>query len=105
MIRFRTLARLLALMLLLLAAGDLLIEGACDDGVKLTAASRSVFSLGDDGGLNGHAGEDCYCCSRTARAEAPQDIAPIVEAVGQREDVVRRFPQPPLPIPYHPPLA
>jgi hypothetical protein len=104
MIRCRSLTRALALVLLLLAAGDLLIGGACDDGATL-ATTASAFAQNDAADRAGHTGEDCYCCSRTVRAETPQGVVPIVEVVGQREDVVRSLPQSPSRIPYHPPLT
>jgi hypothetical protein len=105
MSRFRSLARLLALMLLLLAAGDLLIAGACDDGASLATTPVPALSADDCSGHHaGHTGEDCYCCSRTVRAEVAQGVTPLVDVVGQRQDDVRRLLQSPLPIPYHPPL-
>lgn len=102
MIRFRSLTRVLVWMLLLLAAGDLLIEGACKDGANLTVTASTLRS--DDGDEAGHTGEDCYCCSRTVRSESSQSVVPVARIVEQRADNVRRLPQSPSSVPYHPPL-
>jgi hypothetical protein len=102
MIWFRSLTRVIALTLLLLAAGDLLIEGACKDGANLTVTALALSS--DDGDETGHAGDDCYCCSRTVRSESSQSVVPVVRTVERRGDNVRRLPQSPSRVPYHPPL-
>jgi hypothetical protein len=104
MLRFRARTRVVALLLLLFAAGDLLIAGACEDGANLTVTA-SAFSSGDVGNEAGHTGEECYCCSRTVQPESSQNVVPIRGVVERRADNVRRCPQSPSSVPYHPPLS
>lgn len=99
------LVRTLAVVLLLFAAADLTIAGACSD-TEVQSSSGAQWCAGhDDAPASGHDGDDCFCCSRTVRDEAVASQVADLTAIPAAEGATGALLQtPPTPL-YHPPLA
>lgn len=104
MTSLRAVTRLVALALLLFAAGDLLGLGACEDG-GFIASQSTALSQSDEAVPTGHQGEECYCCSRTVRSEAAISFTMTTTVTNVVADTSEAFPQRPPRLPYHPPLV
>ncbi len=98
MLVVRSLVRSLSLVLLLLAAGDLSYPSGCDDG-DMAPGSVATICAGDHDAPPGHAGDDCFCCSRTVCAEveasAPQPNLVTLAFAAPPVSLVHAFIPPP----------
>lgn len=100
----RILARRLSLALLFVAAVDLSYPAGCADGPVVNSSMATVCAGGHQADT-GHDGEDCFCCSRTVRAEEVTPFRrsnPVATVVNDAPASLADALDPPL---YHPPLA
>jgi hypothetical protein len=91
-----------ALALLLSAAVDLSLPACCVDDEGLTLGCTTLGSTTHDGRA-GHAGDDCFCCSRTVRTEPVL----LMSFVATESPIAPSSAQAPADVParpsYHPP--
>jgi hypothetical protein len=91
------------MVLLLFAATDLSFPGSCGDMPVAPHTDLTVCG-GSDRPAPGHAGDDCFCCSRTVRTTAVVAFlpfvenapAPIADLPEPRPAAVRRLDHPPI---------
>lgn len=103
MLGIRSLGRLMSVLLLVFAALDLSYPVSCVDTVIACSAQATVCA-GDHAADAGHDGDDCFCCSRTVRAEWLSAFV-VSDVTGQPfvDRAICLVSAPATP-PYHPPL-
>ena len=104
MVAFRSLARYLSLLLLLVAAMDLSYPAGCADALAVPPSTARLCA-GDHAPDAGHDGDDCFCCSRTVRAEGVGLLHCTPLVIGVRSDAPASLVSALGPPPYHPPLG
>jgi hypothetical protein len=96
--------RVLAVVLLLSAAVDLLLPSCCVDGGDVTA-ERATFCSTTHQTEPGHPGDDCFCCSRTVRTEPVLAVSFVVTVSPVAAATTSALPDCPARPSYHPPQA
>jgi len=93
----------MSVLLLVFAALDLSFPVSCADTVLAETAQATVCAGGHAAGA-GHDGDDCFCCSRTVRAEWLSAFV-VSDLTGQPfvDGAISLVSAPATP-PYHPPL-
>jgi hypothetical protein len=104
MAALRSQVRYFSLLLLLVAAMDLAYPSGCAESQDVGPLTPTICA-GHDSADAGHDGEDCFCCSRTVRAESSvafHRVSPTAVLVNDTPVALVDALGPPL---YHPPLG